>query len=82
MDAKNLLVNDGGDRQTVKTVREGFPQFDVVSALAFVVKSVNSVDRRTFVVTTQQKEILRVLDLVSKEKTNGFQRLLSTIDII
>ena len=30
--AEDLLVHDGGDGQTVKTVREGFPQLDVISS--------------------------------------------------
>ena len=34
MAAEDLLVHDGGDGETVKTVGEGFPQLDVVSALA------------------------------------------------
>ena len=32
--AEDLLVHDGGDGQTVETVREGFPQLDVVTSLA------------------------------------------------
>ena len=34
MAAKDLLVNDGRDRQAVEAVRERLPQLDVVSALA------------------------------------------------
>ena len=36
MAAEDLLVHDGGDGQTVETVREGFPQLDVVTSLAYV----------------------------------------------
>ena len=32
--AEDLLVHDGGDGQTVETVRECFPQLDVVTSLA------------------------------------------------
>ena len=33
--AEDLLVHDGGDGQTVETVREGLPQLNVVSPLTY-----------------------------------------------
>ena len=36
MAAEDLLVHDGGDGQTVKTVGEGLPQFDVVPPFAWI----------------------------------------------
>ena len=30
------------DRQAVETIGEYFPQFDVISSLAFIIKSINS----------------------------------------
>ena len=35
MAAEDLLVHDGGDRETVETVREGLPQLDVVPPLTY-----------------------------------------------
>jgi len=34
MATEDLLVDDGGHRQTVETVGEGLPQLDVVASLA------------------------------------------------
>lgn len=34
MHRKNLLVNDGGDRQAVETIGKCFPQLDVVPPFA------------------------------------------------
>lgn len=33
-------------------------------------------------IASQQKEVFRVLDLVSEEKTDGLQGLLSSVDIV
>lgn len=33
-------------------------------------------------VSTQNKEVLGVLDLVGKEKANGLERLLATVDVV
>jgi hypothetical protein len=42
--AEDLLVNKGSDRETVETVSEGLPQLDVVTAFAFIVEPIDSVD--------------------------------------
>ena len=38
----------------------------IKNRLTFIVESVNSVNRGTFMITTQQEEILRILDLKLK----------------
>ena len=44
MHAENLLINDGSDWEAVEAVSESFPKFDIVASLAFIVKTVNSVN--------------------------------------
>ena len=44
MHAQDLLVYQGGNRETVEAVCKNFPQFNGVSTFALVVKSVNSID--------------------------------------
>lgn len=61
---KDLLIDNGGNRQTVETIRKCFPQFDVVSALALIVKPVYTVDGGAFVISSKNEEVLGVLDLV------------------
>lgn len=41
MDAKYLRGNYGGNREAVKDVNESFPDFDVTTTFAFVVKPIN-----------------------------------------
>ena len=82
MHAKDLLVDDGRDWQTVETVGKRLPQFDVVSSLALVIEAVDSVDGRTLVVASEKEEVLRVLDLVREKEADGLQTLLSSINIV
>lgn len=41
-----------------------------------------SCDVGAFVIASQQKEVLGVLDFVAKKKENGFETLFATVDII
>lgn len=71
MHCEDLLVNNRGNRQAIEAVRKCLPKLDVVSSLAFIVKAVDSVDRGTFVISSQDEEIFWVLDLVRKEQADG-----------
>lgn len=82
MHGEDLLVNDRSDRQAVEAISEGLPELDVITALAFVVEAVNSVDRGTFMVAAQDEEILRVLDLVRQQQADRLQGLLASVYII
>lgn len=73
MHSEDLLIDDGSDRQAVEAVCESFPELDVVSSLAFVVEAIDSIDRRAFVVSTKDEEILRVLDLVRQQQADCLQ---------
>lgn len=66
MHCKNFLVYDCSNWQAIEAVGECLPQLDIVSSLAFVIEAVDAVDRRTFMVSSQNKKILRILDLVCK----------------
>jgi hypothetical protein len=72
MHAEDFLVNQCGNRQTVKDIREDLPESDGVPAFALVVESINAVDLRALVIPTQQEEVLWVLDLVAHEKAYRF----------
>lgn len=82
MHANDLLIDDRADRKTVETVGEYFPELYIVASLAFIIETVDSVDRRTLVIATQKEEILRKLNLVGKEKANCLQRLFASVHII
>jgi hypothetical protein len=44
-------------------------------ARTLVVKAINAVDGCALVVAAQQEEVLRILDLVCQQQTDGLQRL-------
>ena len=66
MHAQDFLINNSSNGKAIETICESFPQFDVISSLALVIKSINTVDRGTFVVSSEQEEILRVFNFVSQ----------------
>jgi len=80
--AQDFFVNESSNRETVEAVGEGFPQFDIVSSLAFVVETINTVDGGALVVSSQEEEVLRVLYLVSQEKANGLKTLLASVHVV
>lgn len=79
---ENLLINDRRNWQTVEAVGESLPKLDVVSSLALVVETIDTIDRGTLVVAAQNEEVLGVLDLVRQEQADGFERLLATIHVV
>jgi hypothetical protein len=80
--AKDLLVNDGSAWEAVEAVGKGFPQLNTESSLALIIKSVDTVDGSTLVVTAKHEKVLWVLDFVSKQQANCFQGLLATVNVI
>jgi len=80
--AQDFLVNEGSNGEAVEAVSEGFPEFDVVSSLALVVEAVNTVDGGALVVSSEEEEVLRVLDLVGQEQANGLQALLASVNVV
>lgn len=82
MHGEDLLIDNSCNRQAVEAVREGLPQLDIVSALAFIVEAVNAVDGGALVVATQDEEVLGILDFVGQQQTDGLKRLLATVDVV
>jgi len=82
MHGKNLLIDDRGNGQIVKAISESFPQFDVVSAFAFIIEAVYPINTGTFMVATQDEEIFRVFYLIGKQQANCFERLFTSVYIV
>lgn len=73
MHTEDFLVNNGSNRKTVEAIGKCFPEFDVVAAFALIVETIDSINGCTFVISTKDEKVFRVLDLVSQQKTNCFQ---------
>ncbi len=64
MHANDLIINHSSARKAVESVAKLFPHFDREASAAFIVKSINSIDTSTFVVSSQEEEIFGILDFV------------------
>jgi hypothetical protein len=58
------------------------PQLERRARRTFIVEAVNPVDGGALVITTEDEEVLGVLDLVGEEEADGLERLLAPIDVI
>jgi hypothetical protein len=68
--AEDLLVDDGGQRQTVEAVDEHPPHLHAVASLALVEEAVDAVDSLALVIASQKEEVLWVLDLVGEQQAD------------
>lgn len=82
MHGEDLLIDDSRNGEAVEAIREGLPQLNVVPPLALIVETIDTVDGRTLVVTTENEEVLGVFDLVSQKEADGLKRLLATVDVV
>lgn len=82
MHTNDFVVNDGGAGETVEGVAKLLPHFNGKAATALIVESVDAIDPGTLVVSSKEKKVLRILDLVGKKQTHHFQRLFTAIDVV
>lgn len=61
------ILRTGSSTYAIESIHKSLPNFNVASALALIVESIDTSDIRTFMVASKQKEVLGVLDLVAHE---------------
>ena len=66
MHAKDFFINDSCNWKTVEAIGKGFPQFDIVSTLAFIIKAIDSINGSALVVASEKEEIFRVFNLIGQ----------------
>jgi hypothetical protein len=64
MHAKDLFIDNRSTREAVEAVGKSLPELDTEASFALIIKAINPIDGGTLVVSTQDEEIFRVLDLV------------------
>ena len=82
MHTKDFFVDNGGDGEAVEAIGESFPEFDAITSLTFIIKTIDTVNRSTLMISAKNKKIIRIFDFVRKKKTDGLKTVLSTIDIV
>jgi hypothetical protein len=50
---KYFLINNSSNREAIETISESFPQLDIVAALALVIKTIDSVNGCTLVISSE-----------------------------
>ena len=82
MHAEYLVVDDCSHGRAVEAVSEDFPETNAEPALALIVEAVDAVDGRTFVVSSEEEEVVWEFDLVGEEKADDLDTLLASVDIV
>lgn len=72
MHAEYLVIHARTDGVLVEQVSEHLPQFNIKPAFALIIKPLDAVDGRTFMVPTQHEEVVGLLDLVGHEQADDF----------
>jgi len=71
--AQDLVIDECGNRQTIKNILKFFPEANTIPAFTLVVKAIDTVDLAALVVASEQEEVLLELDLVQKQQDDGFK---------
>jgi hypothetical protein len=50
--------------------------------LTFIIEAIYPIDRRTLVVSPEEKEVLRILNLVGEQEAYRFKRLFTSVNIV
>ena len=82
MHAKNSIIHDSTYWQNIEAQTKFFPDFDIVSSFAFIIKSVHPIDTLTLMIASKHKEVVWVFDFIRKHQTYSLNTLLTSIHVI
>ncbi len=66
MHADDFVINNSRTGEAVKSIAESLPQLDTETTTALVIETVDPVDSGTFMVSSEDEKVFRVLNLISK----------------
>mmetsp|Transcript_15416 Transcript_15416/g.25393 ORF Transcript_15416/g.25393 Transcript_15416/m.25393 type:complete len:256 (-) Transcript_15416:491-1258(-) len=66
MHTDDFVINNGSTGEAVKSIAESLPQLHTETTTTLIIETVDPVDPGTLMVTSEDEEIFRVLDLISK----------------
>lgn len=82
MDAKYSFPDNCCNGHGIKAIAETLPDSDTGPPFAFVVKAIDFVEFRAFVVAPNHKNKLWAFNFVSEQQADAFEGLLAPVDII
>ena len=81
--AEDLVLDESGQGEKVKEVCEVLPHVGIaIFPKTLIVETVDLGDLSRFVVSSEDSDALGVSDFESDEKSDGFDRVVATVDII
>ena len=83
MEAEDVIIDHGCQRQVVKEVRQVLPDISIaVLSETFVVEAIDLCDLTTFMVTAENRDAFLKAYFEADEKCDGLHRVVSTIDVV
>lgn len=83
METEDLVIDERGKGEVVEKVGEVLPYVGItILSEALIVEAVDLSDLAGFVVTTEDCNSLRVSDLEGNEEGDGFDRVVTSINIV
>ena len=82
MHTQYSIIDNSTNWQNIEDSAEFSPQFDTISSFALVIKAVHPVNGLAFVVSSQQEEVIRVLNFICHQETNCFNTLFASVDVV
>lgn len=83
VETEDLVFDKSGEGKVVEEVGEVFPDIGVsIFTQAFIIKAVDLCDLAGFVVSSKDSDTLGVTDLKANKESDGFNRVVATVDIV
>jgi hypothetical protein len=71
--AEDFFIQNSSNRKTVEAISESLPQLDIIPPFTLIIEPIDAIYTCTFVIASQQKEILWIFYLVRQKKANRLQ---------
>ena len=83
MQTKDLVINQGREREVVKQIRKVLPDVRVaILAQTFIIEAVDLGDLAGFVVASEDCDAGRVADFKGNEESDSFDGVIATVDVV
>ena len=83
MEAEDLVVNEGSEREVIEEICEVFPHVGIaIFSKTLVIEPVDLCNLAGFMVATKDGDALGVSDFESNKESDRFNRIISSINVV
>ena len=82
MHTQYSIINNSTHWQNIKDFLKLSPHFGIIPSFALVIKAVHPVNLMAFVISSEQEEVIWVLDFVCHQQANCFNALFASINVV